>query len=229
MEANRSFLYQFLSLAFHYPEEEVLEKLEESLGDLDQALQGLQISYDVASLKSVLRDARERLLDLQGEYNALFATSVKTPAWETAYELDKTARRAVELADIEGFYRAFGLNLTAPIEPDSLVAELAFLSALLEKQLYALNEGDGEGVEICQDAQRKFLTDHLGRWCDVFVRRLEEATEDRYYRGMGSLLDAFVKRETQGLEDQIRKLPDYPIETLEGSTWQCDVQEGAQA
>lgn len=224
MHPYRVFLYQFLSLAFSYPEEGILKKLEESLNDLEQALQDLQISYDAASLGPVLKEARGRLLDLQGEHNALFATSVKAPVWETAYELDKTARRAVELADIEGFYRAFGLNLTAPTEPDSLVAELELLAVLLQKQLYALHEGSQEGVEICQDAHWKFLSDHLGRWYEVFVRRLHEASEDPYYRRIGGLLKVFVDKETEGL--QIRKLSEYPVETLQGSTWQCDVQTG---
>ncbi|MFQ5960268.1 MAG: molecular chaperone [Candidatus Methylomirabilales bacterium] len=224
MEAYRSFLYQFLSSAFSYPEEETLEKLEASLGDLKRALQGLQIRYDAASLRPVLRQARERLLDLQGEHNSLFATSVKAPAWETAYELDKTARRAVELADIEGFYRAFGLNLTAPIEPDSLIAELEFLAVLLQKQLYALDVGNQEGVDICAEAHRKFLTDHLGRWCEVFVHRLAEASDDPYYRRIGGLLKVFVDKETEGL--QIPKLSEYPVETLQASTWECDVQTG---
>ncbi len=222
MQAHRSFVYQFLSLAFSYPEEVVLKKLEEGLGEFAQALHLLQIDYDTATLRPVLQESRERLLDLQGEYNALFATSVRAPAWETAYELDKTARRAVELADIEGFYRAFGLNLAAPVEPDSVVAELEFLAVLLQKQLYALDEGNHEGVEICQDAYRKFLTDHLGRWWEAFARRLQEATEDPYYRCIGGLLKAVLEKETQGL--QIRKLSEYPVETLQASTWECDVQ-----
>ncbi len=222
MEAYRSFVYQFLSLAFSYPDEEILHKLEESLGDLEQSLHALEIKHDTTSLRPVLRGARERLLDLQGEYNTLFATSVKAPAWETGYELDKTARRAAELSDIEGFYRAFGLNLTAPIEPDSLVAEVEFLAVLLQKQRYAVNEDDQEGAEICGDAYRKFLTDHLGRWYDLFVFRLESVTDDDYYRRIARLLKAHLDNETAALKGQIQQLSDYPVESHQDSTWQCD-------
>ncbi|MFQ5883153.1 MAG: molecular chaperone [Candidatus Methylomirabilales bacterium] len=222
MEAYRAFLSQFLSLAFSYPEEKVFQTLEDSLGDLERSLQALQLSYDTASLSPALKEARKRLLDLQGEYNALFATTVKVPAWETAYELDKTARRAAELSDIEGFYRAFGLSLSAPVEPDSLVAELEFLSLLLQKQLYTLNEGDGEGAEICEEAYRKFLTDHLGRWYAVFIRRLEEISEEEYYRRIGALLKAFLEKETHGLAGEIRKVSHYKEDSIKGSTWKCD-------
>jgi TorA maturation chaperone TorD len=224
MEAYRSFLYRFLSVAFSYPEEESLKRLEESLENLEEALQGLEISYETASLKADLRQARARLLDLQGEHNALFATTLKVPSSETAYELDKTARKAVELADVEGFYRAFGLNLAAPIEPDSLVAELEFLSVLLQKQLYALNGGDQEGVEVCREAVRKFLNDHLGRWYDIFVSRLDEMAEEAYYRRLGALLKAYLDRETAALAGSIRKLSTYPLESLQGSTWRCEAR-----
>ena len=148
---------------------------------------------------------------------------VLTTGHRVAYELDKTARRVAELSDIEGFYRAFGLNLTAPIEADSLVAELEFLSVLLQKQMYARREGNGEGVEICQDAYRKFLTDHLGRWYEIFVRRLDEASEEEYYHRVGALLKAFLEKETQDLDGQNRKLSEYHAESFQGSTWTCDV------
>ncbi len=222
MEAYRAFVYQFLSLAFSYPEQTVMHTLEESLEDLDRSVQALAIRYDALSLRPVLKQARQRLLDLQGEYNALFATSVKAPAWETAYEIDKTARRAAELSDIEGFYRAFGLNLTIPLEPDSLVAELEFLSLLLQKLSYTFKEGDQDGAEICGDAYRKFLADHLGRWYEVFVRRLEGQTEEEYYRRIGALLKLVLDKETTGIQAQIRKLSDYATDIVQGSTWKCN-------
>lgn len=222
MEAARSFLYQFLSLAFSYPYYEVVNALADSLGDLDQSLRTLEISYNAGSLRPVLRDACERPLELQGEYNTLFATTLKAPSWETAYEIDKTSRRAMELADIEGFYRAFGVNLSAPIEPDSLVAQLEFLALLLQKKLYAEKHGDGDGGEICAEAYRKFITDHLGRWYAAFVGRLAEATDEEYYRRMGGLLEAVIDRETAGSRGEERKLVPAPDETLQGSTWACE-------
>lgn len=222
MEAARSFLYQFLSLAFSYPYPEVLNALADGLGDLDQSLKAVEISYDAGSLRSILQDACERPLELQGEFNALFATALKAPSWETAYEIDKTSRRVVELADIEGFYRAFGLNLSAPIEPDSLVAQLEFLALLLQKKLYAEAHGDGDGAQICEEAYRKFLADHLGRWYAAFVGRLGGATDQEYYRRMGGLLEVVIDRETAGSNGKTRKLTSAPDETLQGSTWMCD-------
>jgi len=221
MDTVRAFLLQFLSVAFSYPEADVLRSLEHGLADLDQSLRTLDIPYDAAGLEPVLMDAQARLLDLQGEYNALFATALKAPSWETAYEIDKTARRAVELADIQGFYRAFGLALCASVEADSLVAELEFLSLLQQKKLYALREGNGTGAEVCEDAYRKFLADHLGRWYEAFLHRLTEATEEEYYCEIGTLLKAVLDREIVGVDGAIRKLAQPTGETLEESTWPC--------
>lgn len=222
MDVHRPYLYQYLSAAFSYPNEDVLHTLENGLGDLAQSVQAVGIAYDTASLRPVLVEARGRLLDLQGEYNALFATAAKAPSWETAYEIDKTSRKAAELSDIEGFYRAFGLNVSAPVEPDSLVAELEFLALLLQKKLYAQTTGNGEGVEICDDAYRKFLTDHLGRWYVAFVGRLGEATDEEYYRQVAALLKAALDGEAAQLGGRLRKLAQAPGESLQGCTWACD-------
>lgn len=228
MDTYRAFVYDFLSVAFSYPNEELLHTLEKGLGDLAQSVQALGIAYDTAPLGPVLFKARQRLLDLQGEHNALFATSAKAPSWETAYEADKTARRVAELSDIEGFYRAFGMNLAAPIEADSLVAELEFLSVLLQKQMYARRVGNQEGVEVCEDAYLKFLTDHLGRWYQIFHHRLAEATEEDYYQRVGALLKAFLERETQGRGGEISKLSSYQEDSGQGSAWKCESQEDAK-
>ncbi|HET7853438.1 MAG TPA: molecular chaperone TorD family protein [Candidatus Methylomirabilis sp.] len=222
MAIHRAFCYQFLSLAFSYPEEGTLTTLEAGLADLVESLRALAVSYDAARLQPALREARERLLDHQGEYNALFATALKAPSWETAYEIDKTARRATELADIQGFYRAFGLALCAPVEADNLVTELEFLSLLQQKKHYALRERNGEGAEVCEDAYQKFLADHLGRWHEAFLHRLTEAAEEEYYREIGLLLNAVLNSEMAGLHRTIRRLAKPAAEPLEENTWPCE-------
>jgi TorA maturation chaperone TorD len=222
MAIHRAFCYQFLSLAFSYPDERTLTTLEAGLADLAESLRTLAVPYDAARLQSALREARERLLDHQGEYNALFATTLKAPSWETAYEIDKTARRAAELADIQGFYCAFGLALCAPVEADNLVAELEFLSLLQQKKHYALREGNGQGAEVCEGAYQEFLADHLGRWHEVFVHRLTEVVEEEYYREIGLLLKAVLDREIAALSGTIRTLAKPAAEPLEESTWPCE-------
>jgi len=218
MDIHRLYLYTFLSVAFSYPEVEVLEELEGGLPDLLLSLESLGIDFDVDAFKRVIKEVKERVLDLKGEWNALFSTSLKAPANETAYELDKASRKAVELADIEGFYRAFGVEVKPPYEPDSLVAELEFMAYLLRKKLYFHEAENSEALEIVEKAMTAFLRDHLGRWYRIFTDILKEQTEEQYYKLIGELLRSFLDKErVDGTVD----LKTYKKEDLEGVSWKC--------
>ncbi len=219
MLIEKAFIYRFLALAFSYPDWEVILELRSALPDLEKCLKTIGLNFPAEEVGKVLEESKGKLLDLQGEFTSLFETSLKAPARETSYELDKTARRSVEMADILGFYRAFGLELKAPLEPDNLVAELEFLSYLLQKA----HQLDGEGKEISLDAYRKFLKDHLGRWFGVFCEKVMENTETDYYKVMAKLLKDFLELETRDLK--VEKLTTYKKETLEGSTWKCGFME----
>lgn len=75
------------------------------------------------------------------------------------------------LADIAGFYRAFGLRCPTD-RPDHLVAEVELLSVALDLEARARSEGDDEAAQRCAQAARLFLRDHLGRWPDAFAARV---------------------------------------------------------
>ena len=220
MLIEKAFLSRFLALAFSYPSKESLEELKGALGDLALALRTLGLNFSVEDLAREIPSVESRLMDVQGEYISLFETEMKAPARETSYELDKTARRSLEMSDLEGFYRAFGLQLKAPLEPDSLVAELEFLSFLYQKEHFLREKEDQEGVSVVSDARAKFLKDHLGRWYEIFVQKVKEATEEKFYLLMADLLKLFLDKETEDIKD-ILKLTKYKKETLEGSTWKC--------
>lgn len=224
MHLYKAYIYRFLSLAFSYPSADLLKELGEALGDLSLSLKELSIEFDMENLKRVIEESKERLLELQGEWNALFSTSLKAPANETAYEMEKAARKAWELADIEGFYRAFGVGVKPPVEPDSIVAELEFMSYLLLKRIHLERENLKEGVEIVEDAYKSFFRDHLGRWYRIFTDLLKEKAEEEYYKVIGSLLRAFldVERERERIEG-IKDIEEYRKEVLESISWKCGI------
>ena len=212
---EKAFLYRFLALAFSYPSEKSLWELSEALPDLEKSLKAVGVDFPVSKLRDVLSSYLDKVETLQGEFTTLFETQLKAPARETSYELDKMGRRVIEMADIEGFYKAFGLEVKSPQEPDSLVAELEFLSFLSQKLAFL----EGEGKEIVQDAYTKFLRDHLGRWYRVFADTLISTTEQEYYKTMAELLLSFLDKETEGL--YVNRLTSYKKEDLEGSSWKC--------
>ncbi|MCS7285346.1 MAG: molecular chaperone TorD family protein [Hydrogenobacter thermophilus] len=220
MDIYRMYIYTFLSVAFSYPYEEALKEVEGGLDDLSLSLKALGIDFDVDLLRKALKGAKERLLNLEGEWNALFSTSLKAPANETAYELEKAGRKAAELADIEGFYKAFGLEVKAPVEPDSLVAELEFMAYLVKKKVYLKEKGDAEALSIVSKAFTSFFRDHIGRWYRIFTDLLKQQTEEEYYKLLGELLRSFLDKEREGV-DGIADVETYRKETLEGVTWKC--------
>jgi TorA maturation chaperone TorD len=75
------------------------------------------------------------------------------------------------LADIAGFYRAFGMQVHGD-RPDHVVAELEFASWASLSEAAAWVDGDEEAAERCAAATRSFLRDHLGRWLDAFAARV---------------------------------------------------------
>lgn len=82
------------------------------------------------------------------------------------------------LADLAGFYRAFGLELAdhATERHDHICLELEFMSVLAAKEAYALeHQLDPEPLAVVRDAQKKFLREHLGCWVPGFTRRLESS------------------------------------------------------
>lgn len=217
MLLEKAFVCRFLSLAFSYPSEETIKELSFALPDLERSLKTLGIDFPLEKVKEVLSTD---ILELQGEFTSLFETSLTAPQRETSYELDKAARRSVEMADILGFYRAFGLEIKAPVEPDSLIAELEFLSFLYQKEHFLKERGYEEGSKIVSEAREKFLRDHLGRWYEVFSEKVIEGAERDFYPVMAKLLRAFLDKETENIEG-IQKLKNYVKEKTEGSTWEC--------
>lgn len=106
--------------------------------------------------------------------------------------------RSQQLADVSGFYQAFGLQTAARASErlDHLSVEAEFLYVLLAKEAAALDSGNQEGVEICRDARRKFFRDHVGWWLPAFSRILSHIATSAYYRELATLtasLSAFER------------------------------------
>jgi len=80
------------------------------------------------------------------------------------------------LADIAGFYGAFGVAVSKE-RPDHIVAELEFMSVLLLSEADARADRNLERSEIAADAARVFLRDHLGTWVTAWAARLGDIDE----------------------------------------------------
>lgn len=114
--------------------------------------------------------------------------------YECEYGRREALQQAQELADLAGFYAAFGLRLDPGTHErvDHVGCELQFLEFLSRKESWALERGDEEMVRITRRAVRRFLAEHLGRFGRAFACALQAAGERGFYSRLGALLETFL-------------------------------------
>lgn len=130
------------------------------------------------------RDAAETIASsapgagLDAELARLFIRGV-VPPYETSYESARSAPggKTLALADIAGFYRAFGFQAHGD-RPDHLAPELEFVSLLCVKEAYARLTGEDEGAGVCAEARGKFIREHLAPWLPEFRERVVQESAD---------------------------------------------------
>lgn len=190
----RSATYKLLALAFLPPRPEgvlpLLSALPRIVKDLPEGHeQGL--SPIVQDLPSAHGEPCE------GEYVRLFSVGLAATPYESEYDPLVTTRKGHRLADLLGFYEAFGFRLGEDLKefPDHIAVELEFMSLLLLKAAHATVETYEEAREISEQAATTFLADHLAAWAEAFTDRVEATTGNGVYRFAARLLRAFLLAE----------------------------------
>ncbi|HLN61376.1 MAG TPA: molecular chaperone TorD family protein [Symbiobacteriaceae bacterium] len=192
---GRARVYAALSRGFLYPTPALAAELQQLPPTLCQALQEVSGAEGLAPFAEALRVSA----DLEQEYQALFGGQVPAcPPYETEYTASHVWMQTQQMADIAGFYRAFGVDGQATGERvDYLTTELEFMYMLCVKEGIAEEEGRAEAVWVCRDAQGKFLQEHLAAWLPRFLVRLEQAGAEGYYPALVGLTERFVNMETR--------------------------------
>jgi TorA maturation chaperone TorD len=100
--------------------------------------------------------------------------------FETDYGPEGAFSQPQELADIAGYYLAFGLRPLDGVDErvDHVACESEFMGFLCRKEAFVLASAgvDAEALDVVRGAARTFLRDHLGRFGRAVGRRL--AVED---------------------------------------------------
>jgi TorA maturation chaperone TorD len=181
---------RLLALALAPPGKESLAEVEALAGTLaDQPGAPPELSELAGAAGSLPLEevavARERL----------FAPDAVSP-YEASIELDPF-RQARQMADVAGFYGAFGAQAHGPAadRPDHAGTEVEFLAFLALRRLQAGDDGDDEKVERCAQIEDSFLSAHAGRWLPPFFRALEASAQDPYHRALGRLGAAAIEEE----------------------------------
>ena len=179
--------------------------------------------------------------EINNAYREVFGHSISKdcPPYENEYCANHDVTfRSQRLADIAGFYRAFGLDRSSGARErvDHLSFEAEFMQILLARQLYATEEGLGEEqVEVCRSAQRTFFVEHLGWWLPAFGVQLAGRTTSPFYQALGGFVRGFAAAERAVMD--VPPFTELPVAHPDayapgGTSFECglvSVDEGAEA
>jgi DMSO reductase family type II enzyme chaperone len=221
---RRAQVYNFLAHAFLYPLDNWTEDVplvQHILNEIDPSTVW-ELAFEIWDLDS-----------LQSEHRRTFGLTGSL-CYETEMGLPHEFRQSQELADIAGFYRAFGFNVGGTVRerPDHLAVELEFMYVLALKEAQACHTTSQDHVDVCVDAQKKFLGDHLSKWAGVFAAALAQSAGEGPFTALAQLAANFVKADAARLGvtlapravNEIQLTPFNPVTACEG----CAVAEAVE-
>ncbi len=218
----RQALYRFAALTLLDPRYSAWQQLEslrvgEHQGDgiladaaslVRESVAGEAIEFGVGELPAQHLDPASvwvrfptTATSLNAAYESTFGllVSAACPPYETEYIGGKyTFQRSNTLADISGYYRAFGLTTSRfnSERADHIVLELEFMAYLLGKERAAHEAPSSDQresrLDVCRSAQGRFLEDHLSTWAALFAKLLQRENSGGFYDGVGQFLAALI-------------------------------------
>lgn len=206
----RSVVYRTLSVCFQMPTEAGLHQigaregfpvLLAALGRLDEQRGSRLLAPAAARLRAVSVPSVEALASA---FVRLFGHTARglVSACETEYGPDTGFQQPQQLADISGYYLAFGLQGVTASETrlDHIACECEFMDFLNRKQAVLLADGSRSAdaqdtLEVTEQAERTFLREHLGRFGRVFAARVASEDADGYFGAFGRVLLGFIEAE----------------------------------
>jgi TorA maturation chaperone TorD len=192
----RAVVYRTLSMAFQPPTADRLDSIGAGHGFpvMASALARLELDPITAPPDD----------EAEATYWRLFGHTTRGPicTCETEYGPDNGFHQPQQLADISGYYLAFGLRSAAAsdLRVDHIACECEFMDFLCRKDalLTSAEASDPSAVETLEatrQAARTFLRDHLGRFGRAFGTRLTAEDPHGYFGALGRVLATFLERE----------------------------------
>lgn len=135
------------------------------------------------------------------EYDRLFRAN-EIWLYSTEYLAKNEFQKLNYLADIMGFYRAFGVEPDKD-RPDSLSCVLEFMHYLVFKRLHALRGDDSRDAKekffICLDAEKKFFADYLYLPGLKIAEVMGAKTANNFYVKLANEMGQFLRSEKRFL------------------------------
>lgn len=228
----RAALFRALARGFAYPEDGHARALARDFARLRAG--GGAREFSPLAARVLARAARAWRSANDGAcaagYMRLFLGSGPVSLHETAYgDGRRIAGRPAELADLNGFYHAFGFTIgqNAPDLPDHLAVELEFLSLLLVRESYAVDRRLRPQARVTAEAAATFLEHHLGRWVGAFAQAMAEAGAGSPYHELAALCVAAVDAECRRRRARPHSVPGrLPPDVMQSETLTCPQAAG---
>lgn len=212
----RSAVLGLLSQALAYPTAAVVaDLLEEDLPFALALADDLppEVAEAVRGLAGALEGATADDLEVAHRHLFSHVHSRDCPLYETDHLAREVWRQSQDLADLGGFYRAFGLEESGE-RVDHVSVELEFLHVLAYKRAWALERGQAEHAEVCRLAEETFLRDHVLRWMPDVAERLVVLGAGSPYAAVGELLGAVLRAEA--VRTGLPMIATDPVEPVSG-------------
>ena len=139
---------------------------------------------------SLMKSNQHKIENIYEIHNKIFSESSNKIFREVKYRNDAELQLGNIIADINGFYRAFGLQLSQknPEFPDSITVEFEFVHYLLLKLVYGKIQNMNEPAEITGNAIKSFFKDHIYVWLSGFLEDFTKTFDDEFHRGLAEYI-----------------------------------------
>jgi len=203
----RSVIYGAMALAFHFPDPPTVRRLaspaaEQAIVDAAFLLDGPAGRLRRAAERFVRRIGTGWADDGAERFARLFGHTARGPVcvYETEYGSETLYGQPQTVADIAGYYLAFGLQPAgfARERADHVGCECAFMGFLSLKEarsIEAINSPEEsaaahmrETLEETRRVSRLFLRDHLARFGAAFARYTIDADSDGFHGSAAAVL-----------------------------------------
>ena len=200
---QRAAWFKVFSLLFRFPDEEIVELVKTVVAGLPTEVLNVDLRGRVQPFKQAIASSEPD--EFVTEYSRLFTGGGLCRTNENDYE-KLSFSMTEKLADVAGFYEAFGFEMTAGVgeRPDFIGTELDYINLLLLKQAYALKNGWSEHAEVSGNSLNSFLDSHFVNWVPKLCIALGElATTGGVYATAADALAALVDSEQRRLDESV--------------------------
>ena len=208
----RSTLYGTVSALFSDPESEKFAmlftpKIQGCVLDACFQIEELEHSEETALSKSfqmlMSKLDEKKKENIRNEFVNVFGHTLSKQIAPYALEHLKNSDvffRTQKLADLNGFYKAFGMEVESIERADHISTQTEFLSFLLLKELLAVQNDLHDEKEVCEKAFADFNNDHFLDWVKMFAENLATHVDGGFYPVAGRFLQDFLIKEKSQLD-----------------------------